>query len=159
MSTLLDSPKTSRSNNDRKYQKEGNELELNPIKHSYSPKTTQNNRKRPKLNSSSFKKLKASPKKENKKLTFDNDVYNNIKKEEKEKEKEKLNESALSGISGKSLGHFSSKNINKKQVRHVNFDDKLLITVVEVESYKRYNFLNTTRDIPKKSVSCKCLIF
>ena len=42
MSTLLDSPKTSRSNNDRKYQKEGNELELNPIKHSYTPKTTKN---------------------------------------------------------------------------------------------------------------------
>ncbi len=157
MSTLLDSPKTSRSNNDRKYQKEGNELELNSIKHSYTPKTTQNDRKRPKVNSSSFKKLKASPKKENKKLTFDNEVHNNIKKEEKEKEK--LNESAISGISGKSLGHFSSKNINKKQVRRVNFNDKLLITVIEVESYKRYNFLNTTRDIPKKSVSCKCQIF
>ena len=50
MSTLLDSAKTSRPNNNRKYQKEGNELELNSIKQSYTQKTTQNNRKRQKEN-------------------------------------------------------------------------------------------------------------
>lgn len=156
MSILLDSPNTPRSfNKDINLNREDHHLEINQIKHTYTPKTTKNDRKRPKINSSSFKKLKASPKKENKKITFNNNVHNNLKKDDKEK----LNESAISGMSGKSIGHFSSKNINKKQVRHVNFDDKLLITVVEVESYKRYNFLNTTRDIPKKSVSCKCLIF
>ena len=158
MSTEVESPRTVRTFTQRDIKKcENDDFEINNIKHTYSPKNP-SDRKRPKINSS-FKKTKnISPKKENKKqLTFNNNVQNNVKKEEKKNDKDKLNESTFSR---KSERHYSSKSINKKPVRHVNFKSNCLVTVIEVESYKRFNFLNTNRDnLQKKNVSCKCKIF
>ena len=153
MLSTIESPRTvhtfSARNIDR--EKNNNEFSMNEIKHSYSPKPNSNDRKRPKLNSSSFKKIKSSPKKENKKLTFNNDVKNNIKNNEKEKLDESL-------ISRKNERHYSSKSINKKPIRHVKFKSPC-VTEIEVESYKKYNFLNKNKiNLSKKKVSCKCEI-
>ena len=157
MSTDFEFPRTVHTFSQREIKKyENDDFEISDIKHSFSPKNP-HDRKRPKINSS-FKKIKNnSSKKEKKQLSFNNDVQNNVKKEEKKIEKDKLNESTFSR---KSERHYSSKSINKKPVRHVNFKSNCLVTVIEVESYKKFNFLNTNRDnLQKKNVACKCQIF
>jgi hypothetical protein len=50
--------------------------------------------------------------------------------------------------------------LKKKVRKRVNFPDKCMILVIEIESLKKYNFLNTNRDwLKKKSPSCKCNIY
>ena len=154
----MDSPKTSNSyNNERKIKTEESDSDnyLSPIKHKIylSPESNSNERKRPKI--SSFKKVKENSQnknKENKKINFENVIENNSKKEKDEKENE-IN------CTKRHERNISSKSITKKPIRHVNFNKKC-VTVIDVESYKKYNYLNTNREnLQKKSVSCKCKIF
>jgi len=50
--------------------------------------------------------------------------------------------------------------LKKKVRKRVNFPDKCMILVIEIESFKKYNYLNTNRDwLKKKSPSCKCNIY
>jgi len=60
-------------------------------------------------------------------------------------------------IRGKNKSYtFSDKN---RKLLKVNFE-KYMVTVVEVESFKKYNFLNTTKNnSSKNTISCKCSIF
>ena len=50
--------------------------------------------------------------------------------------------------------------LKKKVRKRVNFPEKCMILVIEIESFKKYNYLNTNRDwLKKKSPSCKCNIY
>ena len=50
--------------------------------------------------------------------------------------------------------------LKKKVRKRVNCPDKCMILVIEIESFKKYNYLNTNRDwLKKKSPSCKCNIY
>jgi len=50
--------------------------------------------------------------------------------------------------------------LKKKVRKRVNFPDKCMILVIEIESFKKYNYLNTNRDwLKKKSPSLKCNIY
>ena len=86
-----------------------------------------------------------------KSLTMNKKIENeNIKLLEKN-DKKGIKEKKF--ISSGSLQKISLK-IRKKNVKKVNFP-KYMITIIEVESYKKYNYFNSTRG----SISCKCSIY
>jgi hypothetical protein len=86
-----------------------------------------------------------------KSLTMNKKIENeNIKLLEKN-DKKGIKEKKF--ISSGSLQKISLK-IRKKNVKKVNFP-KYMITIIEVESYKKYNYFNSTRE----SISCKCSIY
>ena len=60
-------------------------------------------------------------------------------------------------MKGNIKNNFSS--FKKKVKKKVNFPEKYMIFIIEVESYKKYNYLNTNRDLLKKPTSCKCNIY
>ncbi len=72
-------------------------------------------------------------------------------------EKEKYSISS-NNVKGKiKLSSILEKRKNKKKV---NFIEKYMITVIEIESFKKYNYLNTSRSFSSKdSIACNCHIF
>lgn len=55
---------------------------------------------------------------------------------------------------------FNTLSDKRKNKKKVSFIEKYMITVIEVESFKRYNYINTSRNGPSTdSISCKCNIF
>lgn len=94
----------------------------------------------------------------NKDLEKKNEILNQNNEAEKIKiEKEKYSISS-NNVKGKiKLSSILEKRKNKKKV---NFIEKYMITVIEIESFKKYNYLNTSRSFSSKdSIACNCHIF
>lgn len=52
------------------------------------------------------------------------------------------------------------KKKKKKTPKHVTFPEDYFISVINVESYKKYNYENTSKDIKHfDDIKCKCLVF
>ena len=60
-------------------------------------------------------------------------------------------------MKGNIKNNFSS--FKKKVKKKVIFPEKYMIFIIEVESFKKYNLLNTNRNLIKKPTSCKCNIY
>ena len=94
----------------------------------------------------------------NKDLKKKNEILNQNNEAEKIKiEKEKYSISSNNIKEKIKLNCFFEKRKNKKKV---NFIEKYMITVIEIESFKKYNYLNTSRSFSSKdSIACNCHIF
>ena len=105
--------------------------------------------------SSSVNKFKTSENIENGNIMRTNILYNDTFLDKVETNKiNDLNPNYVRGTIKNNI-------LLKKKVRkRVNFPDKCMILVIEIESFKKYNYLNTNRDLlKKKSPSCKCNIY
>ena len=87
----------------------------------------------------------------------DENLNQNNEAEKIKIEKEKYSISS-NNVKGKiKLSSILEKRKNKKKV---NFIEKYMITVIEIESFKKYNYLNTSRSFSSKdSIACNCHIF
>ena len=56
----------------------------------------------------------------------------------------------------RSLASTKNKKLKKKCKKHVTFSEDLLM-IINIESFKKYNFLNTAGE--PDDVKCKCIIF
>ena len=72
-------------------------------------------------------------------------------------ENKRIKSSIPNVMKGNIKNNFSS--FKKKVKKKVNFPEKYMIFIIEVESYKKYNYLNANRDLLKKPTSCKCNIY
>ena len=75
------------------------------------------------------------------------------------KEENKKMKSPIPNFNRGSLKNIINLTKKKKVKKKVNFPEKCMIFIIEVESFKKYNLLNTNRNLIKKPTSCKCNIY